>query len=112
LANYGGGISIRGLTANITDLVCSLNYVNGSGGCIYFEAAPLVKGVVQQKLNLRTLLLTYNNASVGGGIRTINSHPSELNKSNCSLMGNVASLYGNDLASVASRMTFKLNNEV
>lgn len=43
---HGGGISLYGLTVNVTNCYCTQIAIKGRGGCIYFEAYPKKYGTV------------------------------------------------------------------
>lgn len=81
-AVHGGAISLFGLTANITEMYCTLVNVSGEGGCIFFESIPKKNGsIVYQRLNLLNSVFFRNNASIGGAVRVRESGVSDPEKS-------------------------------
>lgn len=81
LATYGGGIGIRGLTTNITNLASYRCSSNGSGGSIYFQADQKEQGKVLQRLNLLRNDFIGGRARIGGAIRTLESGVSHVKNS-------------------------------
>ncbi|CAD8198753.1 unnamed protein product [Paramecium octaurelia] len=111
-AVHGGGLSIYGLTANVTNTYCTQAIVSGQGGCIYYEAQPKKDGVVYQRLNLAKSVFFKNNASIGGAIRVKESGINLWNKTGNTMLQNYASLYGNDVAGYPTHLGILINGEL
>jgi hypothetical protein len=106
---YGGSLAIQGLTANVSDVICYQSKVTASGGCIYFEAEKKQEEYVKQRLNLWNCQFEECSAAIGGGIRTIESGPSNVNKSQVVFSKNKAVYYGPNVGTYPSKIALVLN---
>ncbi|CAD8199978.1 unnamed protein product [Paramecium pentaurelia] len=111
-AIHGGGISIYGLTTNITSAYCTQSVVIGQGGCIYYEAQEKNKKVVYQRLNIASSVFFRNNASIGGAIRVKQSGINDWTKTLNTMLQNYALLYGNDVAGYPTHLGIIVNGKL
>lgn len=112
IAHHGGALSVYGLTANVTDMYCSLAIVTGEGGCIYYESTAKKAYHVNQRLNLLNSIFYKNNASIGGAIRVKESGTSDPTLSKLTLLQNFATLFGNHIAGYPTKMGMALSGVV
>ncbi|CAD8089599.1 unnamed protein product [Paramecium primaurelia] len=111
-AVHGGGLSVYGLTVNITNTYCTQAIVSGQGGCIYYEALAKKDRVVYQRMNIAKSVFFRNNASIGGAIRVKESGINLWNKTGNTMLQNYALLYGNDVAGYPTHLGILINGEL
>ncbi|CAD8104832.1 unnamed protein product [Paramecium sonneborni] len=111
-AFHGGGLSIYGLTVNITNAYCTQSIVIGQGGCIYYEAIPKDGRVVYQRINIATSVFFRNNASIGGAVRVKESGMNLWNKTGNTMLQNYAILYGDDVAEYPTHLGILIDGKL
>ncbi|CAD8119529.1 unnamed protein product [Paramecium sonneborni] len=111
-AVHGGGLSIYGLTVNITNTFCTQSEVSGQGGCIYYEAIPKDGRVVYQRISIATSVFFKNNASIGGAIRVKESGINQWNKTGNTILQNYATLYGDDVAGYPTHLGILIDGKL
>ncbi|CAD8202516.1 unnamed protein product [Paramecium octaurelia] len=111
-ATHGGGVSIYGLTTNITSAYCTQSVVIGQGGCVYYEAQEKNNKVVYQRLNIGSSVFFRNNASIGGAIRVKQSGINDWTKTSNTMLQNYASLFGNDVAGYPTHLGIMVNGKL
>ncbi|KAM3138145.1 hypothetical protein pb186bvf_009818 [Paramecium bursaria] len=112
VAVHGGGVYVYGLTANVTQMYCSLQVVSGQGGCIYYQAPTKNGSFVFQRLNVYNSIFYKNNASIGGAIRALESGISNITSNQLTFLQNHATLFGDNYAGYPTRMGVKINTDV